>query len=111
MKIKAFVGIFVFFLLNISCVTTYSQRGTEKIKVCRLSKQLKIESDSLEVRKYMIVGKLNGMTFGIIENSNATNDSVVFNRDFLFFNKKRYLSERMWKSFDPMCSGLMRTNK
>jgi len=111
MKIKTFWGIFACFLLNISCVTTYSQRESEKIKVCRLTKQLKIEGDSLEVRKYIIVGKLNGMTFGIIENSSETNDSVVFSRDFLFFNKKRYLSERIWKSFDPACSGLMWTNE
>ncbi|MBS7363436.1 MAG: hypothetical protein KIH03_06460 [Paludibacteraceae bacterium] len=111
MEIKTFFGVLIYFTLNISCVTTYSQRGTEKIKVCRLSKQLKIESDSLEVRKYMIVGKLKGMTFGIIDNSNATNDSIVFNRNFLLFNKKRYLSDREWKSFDPICNGMIGTDK
>lgn len=110
MKITTFGGIFVCFMLNISCVTTYSQRGSEKIKVCRLSKRLKIESGSLEIRKYIIIGKLNGMTFGVIENTNAPNDSIVFSRNFLLINTKRYLSEREWKSFDPVCRGLMRTD-
>ena len=62
--------------------------------MCRLSKRLKIESDSLEIRKYIIIGKLNGMTFGVIENTNAPNDSIVFSRNFLLINTKRYLSER-----------------
>lgn len=98
-------------ILNVSCVTTYSQSGSKIIKVQRLTKQLIFEKDSLKEskRKYKIVRRFNGMTFCILENSNISNDSVIFSRNFLFYNSERFLNNRVWNSFDPVCSGL--TNK
>lgn len=112
MKYKTIFLVLIPLIFNISCVTTYSQKGIEKIKVCRISKRLRIENDSVVIKEYEVVRKLYGLTFAIIANPNEMKDSIVFGKEYLFYNQKPYLSNSARRRrYSPTCSGLIRTNK